>query len=225
MKINLSKEKANRLLEEEVMKKTFKIGSGFPGIVGMSVLAVMLMITSVLAQTSTGKIEGYVRDKDTGAPLAGAQVTVEGTRLGNVTNEDGYYFILSIPVGHRDFTALYTGYQKTTITKKLILAGQTARVDFDLSSTVISLEGIVVESESEPLMVRDNTVTKQRQTAEQIEALPVSSIDDVISMQAGVVRNDNHISIRGGRAGEEAVDVGGVWLLPHGGRSNEMKAA
>ncbi|MBN2288095.1 MAG: carboxypeptidase regulatory-like domain-containing protein [Candidatus Glassbacteria bacterium] len=168
------------------------------------------------AQTSTGKLEGYVRDKDTGAPLAGAQVSVEGTRLGNITNEDGYYFILNVPVGSRNATAQFTGYQKTTISHKLILAGQTARVDFTLSSTVISLEGITVESEATPLIIRDNTVTKQRQTADQIEALPVSSIDDVINMQAGVVRNDNQISIRGGRVGEEAVYVDGILMKSFG---------
>ncbi|MEA2063531.1 MAG: carboxypeptidase-like regulatory domain-containing protein, partial [Gemmatimonadota bacterium] len=181
-------------------------------IVSQSLLMLFLAASFLTAQTSTGKIEGYVRDKESGAPLAGAQVSIVGTRLGNVTNEDGYYFILNVPVGMRAFAASFTGYQKTTISNKLIMAGQTARVDFNISSTVISLEGIVVESEAEPLMVRDNTMTKQRQTAEQIEALPVSSIDDIISMQAGVVRNDNHISIRGGRAGEEAVYVDGILM-------------
>jgi len=198
------------------MQKIVRSSSRLIRILGASLFAVILVVTEIPAQTSTGKIEGYVRDKDTGAPLAGAQVNVAGTRLGNVTNEDGYYFILSVPVGTRDITSQYTGYQKTTITNKLILAGQTARVDFALSSTVISLEGITVESAAEPLLIRDNTVTKQRQTGEQINALPVSSIDDIINLQAGVVRNDNHISIRGGRAGEEAVYVDGILMKSFG---------
>jgi len=198
------------------MQKICKTGSGIPGLLIVSLLMVIASVTAVSAQTSTGKIEGYVRDKDTGAPLSGAQVSVAGTRLGNITNEDGYYFILNVPVGSRDITGRYTGYQMTTISNKLVLAGQTARVDFALSSTVISLEGITVESEAEPLMIRDNTVTKQRQTGEQIGALPISNIDDIISMQAGVVRNDNHISIRGGRAGEEAVYVDGILMKSFG---------
>ena len=63
-----------------------------------------LSVTSLFAQISTGKIEGTVRDKDTGQPLAGAQVLVEGTRLGNVTNADGYYFILNVPPGLRSIS-------------------------------------------------------------------------------------------------------------------------
>jgi len=170
----------------------------------------------LLAQTDTGKIEGHVRDKETGAPLAGAQVTVEGLRLGNVTNTDGYYFVLNVPVGLNSITAQFTGYQKTTVSNKLVMAGQTATVNFELSSTIIALEGIVIETESEPLIVRDNTVTKQRQTAEEIAELPISNLDELIGLQGGVVSSGKHFSIRGGRLGEEAVYVDGVLMRSFG---------
>ena len=63
-------------------------------------LFLMLALSAGAAMAQTyGKIEGVVRNKDTGAPMGGVQVAVEGTRLGNVTNEDGYYFILNVPVG------------------------------------------------------------------------------------------------------------------------------
>ena len=105
------------------------------------ILALSWTVTGY-AQLNTGKVEGTVRDKDTGAPLAGAQVTIEGTRLGNVTNADGYYFILNIPPGNKSVTFTYTGYQKTTISNLLILAGQTLTVDGNLSGTVVELGGI-----------------------------------------------------------------------------------
>src|SRR3990172_4404957 len=85
-----------------------------------------ILVTGLFAQLTTGKIEGTVRDKDSGQPLQGAQVVIEGTRLGNVTNNDGYYFILNVPPGRRDITFTFTGYQKTTIANQLMLAGQTA---------------------------------------------------------------------------------------------------
>ena len=176
------------------------------------VLTWMLATCSfVAAQTASAKLEGFIRDKDTGQPLAGAQLSIEGTRLGNVTNEDGYYFILSIPPGRREVTATYTGYQKVTQSGVHFLAGHTATLNFGLSSTVIQLEGITVEAEAEPLIVRDNTMTKQRQNAEQIAALPVDGIDEIVSMQGGVVsQRGGRISIRGGRVGEEAVYVDGI---------------
>src|SRR3989339_1984974 len=96
-----------------------------------------LLATSLSAQLTTGKIEGTVRDKDTGQPVSGVQVQVEGTRLGNISNADGYYFILSVPPGRRNVVFTYTGYQKTTVSNQLLLAGQTATVDCEISSTVV----------------------------------------------------------------------------------------
>ena len=174
-------------------------------------ICVVASSSAIYAQSSTAKLEGYVRDEATGQPLAGAQVSIEGTRLGNITNEDGYYFILNISPGKRNITCTYTGYQKTTQSGVNFLAGHTATLNFSLSSTVVELEGITIEAASEPLIIRDNTMTKQRQNAEEIEAMPVNSLDDVVNMQAGVVAQSNgRISIRGGRVGEEAVYVDGI---------------
>ncbi|MBN2289457.1 MAG: carboxypeptidase regulatory-like domain-containing protein [Candidatus Glassbacteria bacterium] len=175
-------------------------------------MATILLTSSYLAaQTASGKLEGFVRDKETAQPLVGAQVSVEGTRLGNVTNEDGYYFILNVPPGHRDVTVTYTGYQKVTQQGVRFLAGHTTTLNLVLSSTVVQLDGITVEAEAEPLIIRDNTMTKQRQTSEEIASLPVNSIDEIVNMQGGVVgQRGGRFSFRGGRVGEEAVYVDGV---------------
>ncbi len=173
--------------------------------------------TSLFAQLSTGKIEGVVRDKDSGQPLQGAQVMVEGTRLGNVTNADGYFFILNVPPGIRDITFTYTGYQKTTVAGQMILAGQTTTVNGALSSTVVQLEGITIEGESEILVPRDNTVSKQRLTSEYIDEAPATRLEDLMVLEAGVQiggagSKAQGLRIRGGRLGEEAMVVDGVMV-------------
>ncbi|MEE8061896.1 MAG: carboxypeptidase-like regulatory domain-containing protein, partial [Gemmatimonadales bacterium] len=53
---------------------------------------------SLLAQGTTGKIEGTVRDQ-AGAPIANAQVFIVGTTFSATSNNDGYYFINNVPVG------------------------------------------------------------------------------------------------------------------------------
>ncbi|MEA1997374.1 MAG: hypothetical protein U9N45_07030, partial [Gemmatimonadota bacterium] len=58
-------------------------------------LVFILVFGPALYAQSTGKIVGVVTDKETGGPLAGCQVTVEGTTLGNITNDEGRYFILN----------------------------------------------------------------------------------------------------------------------------------
>ncbi|MCE5273338.1 carboxypeptidase regulatory-like domain-containing protein [bacterium] len=181
-------------------------------------LVVVIALTwavTAFAQLNTSKIEGTVRDKDTGQPLAGAQVVIEGTRLGNVTNQDGYYFILNVPPGRRNVTFTFTGYQKTTINEVLLLAGQTATLNANLSSTVVELNGITVESEAETLVPRDNTVSKQRLTAEKIAEIPATKLEDMMVLEAGVQTGgpdalSRGLRIRGGRLGEEAMVIDGV---------------
>lgn len=186
-------------------------------IVRTSVLLFSALIWALpmVAQLNTSKVEGVVRDSDTGEPLQGAQVVIEGTRLGNVTNADGYYFILNVPPGRRDITFTYTGYQKVTVGEQLLLSGQTTTINASMSSTVVQLEGITVEGESEILMPRDNTVSKQRMTADKIAETPATTLEDMMILEAGVQTGGpdalgRGLRIRGGRLGEEAMVIDGV---------------
>ena len=188
---------------------------GLLSAVACSIAMCLFFLVPAFGQLNTGKIEGTVVNKDTGQPLVGAQVVVEGTQLGNVTNNDGYYFILNVPPGRRDITFTYTGYQKTTIANQLILAGQTTTVDGQLSSTVIQLEGITVEAEAEPLVPRDETSTKRRLTAEKLNEAPANTLEDLLILEAGVQiggagGQERELRIRGGRLGEDAMVVDGV---------------
>ena len=58
-------------------------------------LVVLFFSNSVFAGT-TGKLSGSVTNKETGEPLIGANVMVEGTVLGAATDIEGNYFILQI---------------------------------------------------------------------------------------------------------------------------------
>ncbi|MCE5270142.1 TonB-dependent receptor [bacterium] len=185
------------------------------GLLKAVLVGLALFAASLQAQLSTSKVEGTVRDKETGTPLQGVQVVIEGTRLGNITNADGYYFILNVPPGRRDISFNYTGYQKVTIREQLILAGQTITVNANLSSTVVQLEGITIEGESEILAPRDNTVTKHRLTTESLVETPATVLEDLLVQQAGVVTGGQGalargVRIRGGRIGQEMMVVDGM---------------
>ncbi|HUU29051.1 MAG TPA: TonB-dependent receptor [archaeon] len=176
-----------------------------------------VLTLNLLAQLATGKIEGIVRDKDTGQPLQGVQVQVNGTRLGNISNADGYYFILNVPPGRRALTFNYTGYQKVTVENQLIMAGQTSTVDCSLSSTVVQLEGITVEAESDPLVPRDKTVSKTRLSTEYMSETPANNLNDLLVMEAGVQTGGadalaRGLRIRGGSVGQEGMIVDGVMV-------------
>ncbi|MGH3926787.1 MAG: carboxypeptidase-like regulatory domain-containing protein, partial [Pseudonocardiaceae bacterium] len=188
-------------------------------------VVVFLAASGAAFGQTTGKVIGTVTDQDTGQPLVGAQVVVDGTNLGNVTNEDGYYFINNVPVGIERITAQYLGYQTVTQEER-VLAGQTMTVDFALSSEVIQADqAIVAVIEREPLVARDNTISKSRFTAEMVRNMPMQNLGSVISLGAGIYQEpgvgpenmsmmgtSGGFIIRGGRGSEAATYVDGAMV-------------
>jgi hypothetical protein len=170
---------------------------------------------SLIGQT-TGRIEGYVRDADTHQPVAGVEVVVEGTRLGNVTNGDGYYFIPRVPVGLQNITARLIGYGTVTVRKQRIYADQIHPVDIAIPSMILELPNQIVEGDRPPLLIKDHLVSKARTTSETITAYPVDSYRDIVTLQAGAVRYGDaldpeyRVSVRGGRTSQNIVYIDGI---------------
>ncbi|MHC4266173.1 MAG: carboxypeptidase-like regulatory domain-containing protein, partial [Planctomycetota bacterium] len=82
------------------------------------------------ASAQTGKIAGIIVDVDTGEPLAGANVVVEGLAMGSSADADGFFFILNLVPGTYSLTASYVGYQTTTQTDVNVSLNKTTNVDF-----------------------------------------------------------------------------------------------
>jgi hypothetical protein len=176
----------------------------------VSLLVLSLAVPAAMMAQTTGKVEGVVTDADTGEPLVGAQVMIEGSLLGNVTDPEGYYFILNVPVGLQSVKAQIIGYQAVTVTDVRVLAGQTHTVDFSLKSTVLELPGQEVLGEREPLVPRDNTVSKFRQSGERVLETPADNTAQIVTLAAGVTKFGTQYSIRGGRPSESTVYVDGI---------------
>jgi len=104
---------------------------------------VFLLASRLDAQASTGTVRGIVRQTGTQAPLANAEVTIVGTRLGALTRNDGSYVISGVPLGSQRVRARMFGFspneQGTTIT-----ADGNASVDFVLLPTAVQLDQVVV---------------------------------------------------------------------------------
>ena len=64
-----------------------------------SLFFVLMLFFSGLQAGTVGKIVGQVTDKNTGDPLIGVNVMIEGTDLGAATDVDGSYIILNVLPG------------------------------------------------------------------------------------------------------------------------------
>jgi outer membrane receptor for ferrienterochelin and colicin len=188
--------------------------------IAVAAVALFVSATTLHAQ-ATGKLEGRVRDQ-AGAPIAGAQVRIEGTAFGAVADARGYYFINNVPAGSIDLIGQFVGYKPVRVTGLRILSGQTITQDFALEQTAVELTEISVQAAVNALVPRDAVTTKQVINGEYTEKLPVDRIGDVIALQPGVVVNRNGgINIRGGRDDEAAVYIDGVPVVP-GGRGGQF---
>ena len=176
----------------------------------------LVAVSPLVGQQSTGKIQGRVTDAGTGAPIAGAQVVVDETTLGNLTNDQGFYFINEVPAGLQSVRAQFIGYRPFVIEGQRILAGQTTTLNFELEQTAVELEAITVEGERNPLVPRDQTSTKSIVQGQLIDQLPLDNAASIIVLQPGVIQTNQGTTIRGGRANEEAVFIDGVLIRSFG---------
>ncbi len=106
-------------------------------------LALVLSQIHVLLAQETGSIAGAVTAQQTGAPLAGASITIPGTRLAAVTGPDGRYTLPEVPPGTYRVRARFIGYGTAEDTAVVVAAGQTATAHFRLQASAIELEAVV----------------------------------------------------------------------------------
>jgi outer membrane receptor protein involved in Fe transport len=158
---------------------------------------------------TTGKIAGKVVDKASKEGLPGVNIIVQGTTLGAVTNLDGEYIILNIPPGSYAVKASLIGYGETVTNNVRISLDVTTKLDFELAETVLQTGEQVVVVAQRDLIQKDLTATTAIVTDQSIQSLPVTEVNEVITLQAGVVEKDG-LHIRGGRAGEVAYWIDGV---------------
>ena len=179
-----------------------------------SIILFLALVAPMLAWgQSTGKLTGVVTDAETGEPLPGANVVIQGTQLGASTNAQGQYTILGVPVGTYDVQASFVGYTPVTQSNVDINSGYTRQLDFSLQPGT-QLEEVVVEYER-PMIQNDAVGAVRVATSEEIENLPVRGVADVAALQAGVVSTEgsDDLNVRGGRNEEVAYYVDGVKVV------------
>lgn len=109
-------------------------------------------------------VEGVVRD-EAGQPVPDAKVTLD--THGDVsmttivdTGADGRFVFHSATLGHNDFSVFATGYQQLSVSD-VVVTRKPAPLDFTLKRAFV-LEGLVTDTEGNPLTEADVTAMKWR---------------------------------------------------------------
>ena len=178
----------------------------------------------LFGQQATGRIVGRIVDSQ-GAVIVGAKITVTnaGTHISSetVTDKDGAYQVLQLPIGDYSVTVEKSGFQKTITTPHPLEINQALRVDLTLrvgaASETLEVSGAaaLVETYNSTL---GNSVTERP-----IINMPLNgrNVLDLAKLEPGVTdENRGHdgagsFSVAGGR-------LDSVTYLLDGGSNNNL---
>jgi len=186
-------------------------------------IVTFIVIFQIFIQAgTTGKISGTVIDSESGNPLPGANVIIEGTALGAATDAEGYYYIINVPPGSWSIQVSMMGYGFVRETQVKVVTDMTSKVHFALLPTVLEGEGVTVVS-VRPAVQKDLTSSLQAFSDEDITDAAITQLSDLMEAQSGisileeeerasVIRDTpgDGLHIRGGRENETAFLVDGI---------------
>lgn len=176
----------------------------------ISTVFLILFLSLKVFAGDTGKIAGRVVDGSTKEPLIGANVLVLGTSLGAATDLDGKFAILNVQPGVYTVRASTVGFQPEESKNNRVSIDLTTEVDFELNESAITTEAVVITAQR-PLVQKDMTSSTAVVDNTEIQALPVTSFQDVLNLQAGIYTDRNGtLHSRGGRGGEVTYMIDGV---------------
>lgn len=167
----------------------------------LPVLAMTLIATGEGVAQQTGNISGRVVDAQSGEPISGAQVYIDGLENGVLTQLNGRYLLLNVPVGTQTVTFMRIGYR--TMTAEVgVAAGETALQDFTVSQDALQLDEIIVTGTAGGTQRRAIGNAVSRLDAAEISAVrPIRNIQDLIQGRTPGLAFDR----TGGQVGEGSI--------------------
>lgn len=142
----------------------------------------------VVAQ-QTGSVSGSVVEAGTLRPLATVQVSLQGTGLGTLTNQEGQYQISSVPAGVYQLTVTRIGFGSETREVTVSPDGVVAE-DFQLTPSAITLDEFVVTGYGVTRR-RERTGSLSQVTREALEVAPITSAEQVLQGRTSGVQVRN----------------------------------
>ena len=168
-------------------------------------LWIILVVSNLLVAQTTGKISGTVTDAETGEPLPGANVVVEGELIGAATDNNGRFHVINVRPGEYTVIVNVIAYKPIHVENVRVSVNRTFSLDVKMTPTVLEGETVTVTADRISFK-RDQTSTIKNVSSDQIKELAIESMSAVVNMQAGVVAGH----FRGGRSTEVTYMIDGI---------------
>ncbi len=200
------------------------------GWLALTLLFLLPMALSPADATAQATITGTVTEAGTQRPLVNAQISIQGTSMGSLTNSRGVYTISgNIPIGEVTVRAELIGFraveQETSVS-----TDATVELDFQLAQTTLALDQIVVTGAGVATERRRLGNTIATIDVGELETSPISSMSEMLGgrepgvvglTSGGMAGEGSRIRIRGSaslsQSNEPVIYVDGVRVDAAGG--------
>ena len=146
-----------------------------------------------------GIVSGQVVDKETGEPVSGAAILIEGTDIATVTDDSGRYSLGPAPAGIYTLSFIKTGYIEANITEYTVAGGEVSVFPFalpprpaDMSDEVYELQDFTVTAEEANQLMANIELRMESDkmlnlfSAEDFSKFASSDVADALKRVAGV---------------------------------------
>ena len=151
----------------------------------LTALLVLPLLPMTAAAQDTAAIEGIVYSAEDDQPLPGAQIRLEGTDRGTVSDVDGAFLIDRIEPGTYDVVVQFVGYETQTLSVDL-QAGVTETLEITLHEGAIQLDDIVVTALGEGQLRSDVAATIASIDRARIEEINPAHPSELMGSISGV---------------------------------------
>jgi outer membrane receptor protein involved in Fe transport len=194
-----------------------------------SLVIINLLCSTTLAQS--GSIRGFIKDRQTSEPLPYSNAILIGTSLGSAADQDGKYYIKSIPPGKYVLRASFLGYKQEEVNVN-VLGNQTIEVNISLVPESVLGDTVIVTAQAEGQLKAINEQLASIQiknvvSAARIQELPDANAAESVSRLPGVslIRTGGEgskVVIRGLSPQYNQITIDGVELPSNVASANNM---
>lgn len=167
------------------------------------------------SNAQTGKVKGFVYDKENGEPILFTNVIIKGSTLGAATDVNGYYTITNVPVGDQTLMVTYLGYD-TLFYDITVTENALASANLYMNKSSLKMGEVTISADRQEALTEVRTsVTKL--TPKEMKQIPTvsgeSDLAQVLQVQPGVVFTGDQggqLYIRGGSPIQNKVLLDGM---------------
>ncbi len=164
----------------------------------------------ILAQEEKpATLTGKIIDAADNSGLIGASVLLVGTYKGASTNVDGEFVISGIRPGDYQIKVQYYGYETKIYNGYSFEPGETKTLNVSLKAQTESLNEVVIVGKPTQINLED-AKSEVSIKAEDIANMNARDVKEVLELQAGVVKTQDGLQIRGARVYETEYIVDGI---------------